>query len=197
MMALLVGRNYKGFEENLTTTAQTQMSESRLQSIWEQVQAITGPYKRTIETKTNVVNNTMFYIVHAECQKGLLNLALAFDPTNRVTYFLLTPLSALPKQEIERRATQAVSDFFGQKFSDLYASFDQNLQTQNPMDRLPGFLSQITNTSGAFDHVIGASKDRDLDVVDVRCQLQGGKVVLRVAYDPDMRINGFFVLPSK
>jgi hypothetical protein len=197
MMALLVARNYSGFEGNMTAAAQSQIPESRLQSIWEQVQAITGPYKRTIETKTNVVNNTTFYIVHAECQKGLLNLALVFDPTNRVSYVLLTPLSALPKQEIERRATKAVSNFFEQKFTDLYSDFDQNLQNQISVDRLQVYFTQITRVSRAFDHVFRASKDRDLDIVDVVCQLQGGKVVLRVAYDPDMKINALVVVPSK
>jgi hypothetical protein len=197
MMALLVARDYSGFEKNMTAAAQAQIPESRLQSIWEQVQAITGPYKRTIQTKTNIVNNTMFYIVHAECQKGLLNLALAFDPTNRVNYVLLTPLSALPKQEIERRATTVAKDFFEQKFNDVYSGFDQNLQSQLPADRLQGFFAQITNTAGTFDHVVGATKDRDLDIVDVVCQLQGGKVIIRVGYDPDMKTNGFVVLPGK
>lgn len=197
MMALLVARDYRGFEENMTVAAQAQIPQSHLQSIWEQVQAITGPYKRTIETKTNIVNNTVYYIVHTECRKTLLNLALAFDPTNRVTYVLLTPLSALPKPEIERRAKKVVSDFFEQKFNDVYSGFDQNLRSQIPLDRLQAFFAQITGNTGAFDHVVGVSKDRDLDIVDVICQLQGGKVIGRVAYDPDMRINQFFVQPSK
>lgn len=197
MMALLAARNYHSFEENMTLAAQAQIPESRLQSIWEQVQAITGPYKRTIATKTTVVNNTTFYIVHAECQKGFLNLALVFDPTNRMSYVLLTPLSALPKEEMERRAMKAASDFFEQKFTDVYSGFDQNLLNQTSVAQMQAYFTQITNTSGVFEHVVRASKDRDLDIVDVVCQLQGGKVVLRVAYDPDMKINGFVVLPSK
>jgi Protein of unknown function (DUF3887) len=197
MMALLVARNYSGFEGNMTSFAQSQIPESRLQSIWEQVLAITGPYKSTIETRVNVVNKITYYIVHAQCEKGLLSLALAFDPTNRVSYVLLTPLSALPKQEIERRASNAVSDFFTQKFSDLYAKFDESMQSQNSLDRMRVFFSQITNASGQFDHVIGGVKNQDLDVVDVLCQLQGGKLVMRVVFDPDMKINAFFVAPGK
>jgi hypothetical protein len=50
---------------------------------------------------------------------------------------------------------------------------------------------------GHFDHVIGGVKDRDLDVVDVLCQLQGGKAILKVAYDADMKINGFVIMPGK
>lgn len=197
MMALLVARDYGGFEGNMTSFAQSQISQSRLQSIWEQVSVITGPYKRTIETRANVVNSITYYIVHAQCEKGLLNLALAFDPTNRVSYFLLTPLSPLPKQEIERRAAKAVSDFFAQKFSDVYADFDQSMQSQNSLDRIQGFFTQITNASGQFDHVVGGMKNQDLDVVDVLCRLQGGNLVMRVAFDPDMKINAFFVVPGK
>jgi hypothetical protein len=197
MMRLLVERDYSAFEASMTSAAQAEVPLNRLQSIWEQVSAITGPYKRTIETKTNVVNNATFYIVHAQCEKGLLNLALAFDPADRVSYVLLTPLSALPKQEIERRAVKVVSDFFEQKFNDVYSGFDQNLQSQYSVDRLQSFFMQVTNTSGRFDHVIGGLKNQDLDVVDVLCQFQGGRAVMRVLYDPDMKISGFFVVPAK
>jgi hypothetical protein len=197
MMALLVARNYSGFESNMTSAAQAQIPENRLRSIWEQVLTISGPYKRTTETKINVVNNMTFYIVHARCEKGLLNLALAFDPANRVSFVLLTPLSALPKQEIERQAVKAVSDFFEQKFTELHSDFDHNLQNQNPVDRIEVFFGQITSTYGHLDHVIGGSKNQDLDVVDVLCQLQGEKVVIRVSYDPDMKINAFFMVPNK
>ena len=197
MMSLLVSRDFSGFEANMSATAQAQISEPRLQSIWEQVQVISGPYKRTIETRTNVVNNTTYYVVHAECQKGLLNLALVFDAANRVTYFLLTPLSGLPKEEIERRAAKVASDFFAQKFNDVHSGFDENLKTQITVDRLQGFFTQVTSASGVLDHVVGESKDKDLDVVDVACQLQAGKVTLRVAYDPDMKMSGFFIMPGK
>lgn len=197
MMALLVARNYSGFESNMTSAAQAQIPENRLQSIWEEVLATSGPYKRTIETKTNVVNNATYYIVHAQCEKGLLNLALAFDPANRVGFILLTPLSSLSKQEIENHAVKAVSDFFAQKFNVVYSDFDQNLRNQNPVDRIQAFFTQITSASGQLDHVIGGSKNEDLDVVDVLCQLQAGKIVMRVSYDPDLKINAFFIAPGK
>jgi hypothetical protein len=44
---------------------------------------------------------------------------------------------------------------------------------------------------------IGGMKNRDLDVVDVVCQLQAGKAIIRVAYDPAVQVNGFVVLPGK
>jgi Protein of unknown function (DUF3887) len=197
MMALLVARNYNGFEANMTSAARAQVPQNRLQLIWERILAITGPYKRTMETKTNLVNNATFYIVHAQCEKGLLNLALAFDAEDRVSFVLLTPLSALSKQQIESRALTVVADFFGQKFNDVYSDFDQNLQVQNPVNRIQAYFAQITSISGHFDHVISATKNEDLDVVDVLCQLQGAEVMMRVSFDPDMKINAFAALPGK
>jgi hypothetical protein len=182
---------------NMTATAQSQVPESRLQSIWEQVSAMTGPYRRTLNTKTNVVNNTMFCIVHAQCEKALVNLALAFDETNRVSFILITPLSALPKSEIEHRAVEVATEFFQETFDDVFAGFDANLKNQLSAERLQSFFKQATNAAGHFDHVIRGEKDRDLDFVDVRCQMEGGKVIIRVAYDSDMKVNGFAIIPGK
>ena len=84
-------------------------------------------------------------------------------------------LSALPKEEIERRAVKAVSDFFAQKFSEVFADFGQSLQSQNSVERMRAFRNQITDNSGQFDHVIGGAKNQDLDYVDVLCQLQGAR----------------------
>jgi hypothetical protein len=41
------------------------------------------------------------------------------------------------------------------------------------------------------------TKDPNLDIVDVLCQLQGGKATIRIAYDFDMKVAGFLVLPSQ
>ena len=43
MMQLLVAPNYAAFEANMTATAQAQVPEAQLRSIWEQVSAAIGP----------------------------------------------------------------------------------------------------------------------------------------------------------
>lgn len=65
------------------------------------------------------------------------------------------------------------SDFFARKFNDIYSGFDQNLKAQLTVDRLEGFFTQVTSASGVLDHVVGGTKDRDLDVVDVACPAAG------------------------
>lgn len=197
MMSLLVARNYAALEANMTATAQSQLPESQLRSISEKVLTMTGTYKQTISTKTNIVNNTTFYIVHARCEKALINLALAFDDASRVSFILITPLSALPKSEIEHRAAGIVSDFFQEKFDHVFSQFDDGLRGQLPAERLQPLFTQVTNAAGHFDHVIEQTKNQDLDFVDVICQMQGGRTNIRVAFDPDMRINAFFITPAK
>jgi hypothetical protein len=197
MMQLLVGRNYAGFEANMTATAQAQVPEAQLRKIWEQVSTAIGPYRQTLTTKTNVVNNITYYIVHAQCEKALVNLALSFDDTGRVSFLLVTPLSPLSAAEIKHRATQVATAFFDQKFNDVYSGFDEPLKNQLPAGRLQQFFSQVTTTLGSFDRIAGESKDRDLDIVDVLCELQGGKATVRVAYDFDMKVNGFAIVPAK
>jgi hypothetical protein len=197
IMGLLVARNYAAIEAKMTSTVQSQIPESRLQSIWEQVLAIAGPYKQILDTKATVVNNNTFYVVHARFEKALVNLALGFDEVNTVSFILLTPLSPLSRSEIEQRAQKVASNFFQERFTDVYSGFDTNLKNQVSVEQLRSFFVQTTNASGHFDHVIGATKNRDLDVVDVLCQLQGGRTIVRVGYDPDMKVNGFWITPSK
>jgi alpha/beta superfamily hydrolase len=197
IMRLLVARDYATLEANMTATAQSQVPASRLQSIWEQVWAIAGPYKQILDTKADILSNNTFYVVHAKFEKALVNLALTFDEANRVSFILITPLSALPRSEIEHRALEVATHFFQEKFNDVVSGFDATLKTQVSADQLRSFFMQMTNASGRFEHIIGGTKNRDLDVVDVLCQLQGGKAMVRVAYDPDMKVNGFWIMPSK
>lgn len=197
MLKLLVARKYAEFEANMTATAQSQIPVNRLQSIWEQISTITGPYSQTLDTKTNLLNNTTYYIVHARCEKRPLNLVLSFDDANRVSFIFLTPLSALTKSEIEHRAVEIATEFFQEKFADVFSEFDANLKSQLTVNQLQSLFTQVSNASGTFGSVIGGVKNSDLDLVDVLCQLQGGKAIVRVAYDYDMKINGFVIMPSK
>jgi len=63
-------------------------------------------------------------------------------------------------------------------------------------DHLPAVWTQARNAYGQFDQ-IASEKNSNIDVVDVLCQLKGGKIVVRVGYDPDMKINLFWVAPSQ
>lgn len=197
MMGLLVARNYAALEAKMTATVQSQVPESRLQSIWEQVLTSAGPYKQILDTKATIVSNNTFYIVHARFEKALVNLALTFDEANTVSFILITPLSALPRSEIEHRAKEVATNFFQEKFNDVYSGFDASLKSQISAEQLHSFFVQTTNASGHFDEVIGGTKNHDLDVVDVLCQLQGGKVIVRVGYDPDMKVSALWITPSK
>jgi hypothetical protein len=76
----------------------------------------------------------------------------------------------------------------------VFAGFDANLRNQLSEHRLQSFFMQVTNDSGHFDRVIWGVKNRDLDIVDVLCQLQGGKAIVRVACDSDMKVNGFAIV---
>jgi len=197
MMRLLVAKDYAGFERNMTATAQAQLPESHLRYIWEQVSAVTGTYQKTLSTKTNVVNNATYYIVHAQCERALVNLALAYDGASRVTFVLLTPLSLSSKIDMEHRALRVATQFFQQDFIGTASNFDANLKAQLTVGQLQSSLMQANSALGKFDHVVGGVKDRDLDFVDVLCKFEGGNLVLRVIFDPDLKISGFVFVPHK
>ena len=197
VMQLLVQRKYPELESRMNATVKSQVPIDQLQAIWDGLTPQVGSYKRTTGTEVISVNNIPVYVVHAEFEKALVDVRLAFDGTDQLSYFLVTPLSALPKRDIERMATEVASDFFGQKFSDVSVKFDANLGNQLPEVRLREIWTQATNATGSFNQTIAAAKNRDFDFVDVQCQMQGGKLVVRVGYDLDMKINTFVVAPGK
>jgi hypothetical protein len=94
----------------MNATVSSQVPLDRLQGIWDGLAPQVGSYKRTTSTETTSVNNIPIYVVHGEFEKALVDLRLAFDGTNQLSYFLVTPLSALPKRDIERMATGVASD---------------------------------------------------------------------------------------
>ncbi|MGB9236848.1 MAG: DUF3887 domain-containing protein [Terriglobales bacterium] len=197
VMQLLVERKYAELESRMNATVRSQVPLERLQAIWDGLAFQVGSYKRTTGTETTSFNNIPIYVVHGRFEKALVDVRLAFDGTDQLSYFLVTPLSALPKRDIERMATGVVSDFFAQKFSDVSAKFDANLGNQLPEARLREIWTQATNATGSFSRANTADKNHDFDFVDVLCQMQGGKLVVRVGYDLDMRINTFVITPGK
>lgn len=197
IMQLLVQRQYAALESRMNATVSSLVPLDRLREMWEAFGPQIGSYKRTNSTKAISIKNVPFYVVHSEFERAFVDLRLAFDETNQLSYFLITPRSKLPKEDIERMAATVASDFFTQKFSDVSARFDPSLAVQLPQSRLPEMWAQITNATGTFVRTTGATKNADLDIVDVGCEMQGAKVVVRVGYDLDMKINTFFIVPSK
>jgi tetratricopeptide (TPR) repeat protein len=197
ILQLLIQRQYATLESRMNATVSSQVPLDRVQAIWDGLAPQIGSYKRTTGTETTSFNNIPVYVVHGEFEKAFVDLRLAFDGTNQLSYFLVTPRSALPKQDIEHRATAVASDFFGQKFHDVSAKFDGNLAMQLPEARLTDIWTQATNATGSFVRTTAAAKNNDFDFVDVMCEMQAGKLVVRVGYDLDMKINTFVVAPGK
>lgn len=197
IMDLLIHHKYAAIESQMNATVKSQVPLERLQLFWDGLTPQVGSYRRIISTESTSFNNIPIYVVHGEFQKARVDLRLAFDGTNQISYFLVTPLSVLPRQEIQRMAGEVATDFFKQQFSAVVAKFDSTLETQLPENKLREIWSQATSDKGNFEREVSSLKNRDLDLVDVLCQMQGGRLVVRVAYDPDMKINAFVVASAK
>ena len=197
IMQLLLQRKYSQLESQMSATLGSQFPIDMLQTQWDGLVPQIGPYKRTTGTKVTFLNNTPIYVVHGEFQKALLDLRLAFDVTNHLSLLTWTPLSALPRVEIEAMATAIVSDFFLKKFDKVWAKFDATLGQLIPEGNLQEIWTQATNSAGSFDHADFGTKSSDVDLVGVLCQMQGGRLSVQVGYDLDMKINTFRMFPSK
>lgn len=196
-MRLLVARDYAAVEANMTANAKAQVPEPQLQSIWERVSAITGPYKRTLNTKTNIANNTTFYIVHAQCEKALVNLALAFDETNRISFILLTPQLAMDSGAGAPTLPEPVT---AAKPKPLIASpppLAPPAQKQ-PLESIAGSSSDTASASGtpARLHVSELPQSHVIYPVVSSPNLVGN-VYLRAVIGADGTVKGVTVLSGK
>lgn len=88
VMQFLVQRKYAALESQMNATVSSQVPLDRLQGIWDGLAPQVGSYKRTTSTETTSVNNIPIYVVHGEFEKALVDLRLAFDGTNQLSYFL-------------------------------------------------------------------------------------------------------------
>ena len=94
------------------------------------------------------------------------------------------------------RALEALRRFLAGEFDDLRAVFDQRMREACPVSLLDSVRSQLTAELGnALDLGDASVTSRSgYSVVDIPITYEKGRRKGRVAFDPEARIAGFFVL---
>ncbi len=99
-----------------------------------------------------------------------------------------------PAMSDEARARDFVAHLAKHDFAGAAAAFDDTMKTALPADKLAAVWTKVETQFGAFVRV---------DAVDVKGHLAlakstfaGSPLVLRISFDPDGKIGGFFISPG-
>jgi hypothetical protein len=83
-------------------------------------------------------------------------------------------------------------------FASVTANFDSTMKSQLSTDQLGLLWSQLTAQFGPFKSRTSAreAKEQGLDVVYVTCQFEKSNLDVKVVFDNNKQIAGFFLVPS-
>jgi hypothetical protein len=85
-----------------------------------------------------------------------------------------------------------------EEFSDLVANFDRNLSKSLTPRQVRQVWNETKRLAGVFKRILDvtSAKDQGFDVVDLRCQFESARFVLRVSFNASREIGGIWLLPA-
>ena len=103
-----------------------------------------------------------------------------------------------PSVDVESRAKKILQMLIEEKFSDVAGKFDRNLSRSLTPRQMRQVWSEMKQRAGVFKRILDVSlaKDQGFEVVDIRCQFEGARMVLRVAFNVNAEIGGLWLLSA-
>ena len=103
-----------------------------------------------------------------------------------------------PSADVESRAKKILQMLIDEKFSDVAGRFDRNLSRSLTPRQMRQVWSEMKQRAGVFKRILDVSlaKDEGFEVVDIRCQFEGARMVLRVAFNANAEIGGLWLLSA-
>ena len=100
--------------------------------------------------------------------------------------------------EVESRAKKILELLIDERFADLTATFDRNLSRNLTPRQVRQVWHETKRLAGVFKKILDVTSTRDqgLDVVDLRCQFEAARFVLRVMFNAKAEISGIWLLPA-
>lgn len=109
-----------------------------------------------------------------------------------------TTSQTAPNETDESRARAFVAKLAAHDFDGAETTFDEKMRSAMPKEKLAAAWAQIETAAGAFAQVDGVDvkASGELRVATVKATFAKAPLALRVAYDAQNRIAGFFVAPG-
>jgi hypothetical protein len=111
---------------------------------------------------------------------------------------LSTLVPELGAQDFEALAKEAVQELAARQYDKVEARFDATMSSAMPLEKLQSFWEAMLGQVGAFKSVTGTTKAevQGYHVVTLTCSFEKSPLNLRLAFDKEGKVAGFFVVPA-
>jgi len=153
-------------------------------------------------TRVRARKERRFDVVEVFCQfeKATFVLQITFNARAEITAMWLLPANNPVSDgsaedaltvELKERARQIATHLVSRAFDEIPQEFDDKLRSNLTPRVIRQVWTSVTNNAGSFQR-LGDTK-RSFDFVDVKVHFLRGVVNVRVEFDADRKISGFYV----
>jgi hypothetical protein len=85
-----------------------------------------------------------------------------------------------------------------EKFSDIAGTFDKSLSKNLTPRQMRQVWNETKRNAGPFRRILDvtSTKEQIFEIVDLRCQFEAARMVLRVSFNANAEVNGLWLLPA-
>lgn len=183
--------------ERFSADLKDSVSESDLKNARDELTDVAGAFQAQISQTTRTAQGAPIYVSRSQFEHFKVELKLAFDESNQITYFRIAPISDASPESMEASASAITDLLRQQQFKEVGTRFNDQMKEKFPPGRLEASWTHVMMHLGPFKTIKSARKDPEFDRVDVRCEFENGPIIVRIAFDPSGKIAGLWMLPAE
>lgn len=181
--------------DRFTPDLKDTLTEDKMQFVWNRLTGVSGAFQKQLSQSTRTIRGMTAYVAQSQFEDSKVELRLVFNDQNQITHIWIAPVSDLSQDAMESAAKAVVDELRQKQFDQMGLRFSTELQVRMTPERLEMSWAHILSHLGQFKNVKLATKDDELDFVDVTCVFETGQIIVRVAFDPSGKIGGLWMLP--
>jgi hypothetical protein len=172
------------------------LTPDELEFAWNHLLQRSGLFQKQISQSMHAAHGLAIYVAKSQFENSKVELRLMFDDSNKITRISIDQVSDLSPATMEETARTVANLLREKNFDDVVARFDDDYKSDMGPYTLDMSWSHVISHLGEFKKVQMATKDPELDVVDVSCEFENGNATVRVSFDPYGKISGLWLLPE-
>lgn len=173
------------------------LTENEMRVEITELTRVAGAFQKQISQTARTMQGKPIYVSRCQFEKFKVELKLVFNDSNQITDVWLLPVSDLSPESMEAMAKEIPSLLRQERFDDVSSQFDDRMKAMMSTERLQESWLHVVSHLGPFKSIRTARKDPEFDAVDVRCEFENGPMIVRIAFDPEGKIGGLWMLPAE
>jgi CHAT domain-containing protein/tetratricopeptide (TPR) repeat protein len=132
------------------------------------------------------------YVVIGDCEKARPRLLMFIDPNGLITRTGTGGfVSKSTKDQIEQKAQALAESLLHSDFATFSKNLSHALEGQS--QSIPGIVNALVQNLGGFERIVASQKYPYADIVVVTALYQRGAISVEIAFDPSLKIAGWYV----